>query len=200
LRGQSKRATRDAIVETVDGWLEKNRLSLPEGFSEHSLAIVIPGKRALDVTLYTTVIPLPGPGKLHLRRQQIESNLGEVIEKALKEKLPKLVRTHADKRILLFERQHMNLHPKNMFDEVEKQKPMFPDLALVDEIWIPETMFYEGESYLRFERFENGTLVGSLDFLGANLLDKFENGVFVLGSTVASARASEVLGQDPHLD
>jgi hypothetical protein len=60
----------------------------------------------------------------------------------------------------------------------------------VDEIWILETMLYEGDSYLRFERFENDTLIGSLDVQGAELLDKFENGVLVLGSTVTSTKAS----------
>ena len=53
-----------------------------------------------------------------------------------------------------------------------------------------EPMFYERDSCLRFERFENGALVGSLDFQGAELLDKFENGVFVVGSTVAATKAS----------
>jgi hypothetical protein len=51
-------------------------------------------------------------------------------------------------------------------------------------------MFYERDSYLRFERYEKGTLVGSLDFKGEKLLDKFENGVFVLGSNVDSTKGS----------
>jgi hypothetical protein len=51
----------------------------------------------------------------------MESNLGEVIDKALKQKLPKLARTRADKRILFLERRHMNLYPKSMLDEVEKR-------------------------------------------------------------------------------
>ena len=190
LRGQPKKATRDAIVEAVHSWLKTNRLSLPEGFSEHSFAVVIPGKRALDISLYIRVVPLPGPGELHVRRQQMENNLGEVIENALKNKLPKLVRTRAEKRILFLERQHMTLHPKSMLDEVEKRESMFPDLAKVNEIWILETMFYERDSYLRFERYEKGTLVGSLDFKGEKLLDKFENGVFVLGSNVDSTKGS----------
>lgn len=188
LRGQPKQAARDAIVEAVHSWLKTNRLFLRDGFSEHRFSIAIPGKRALDITLYVRVVPLPGPGKLHVRRQQMESNLGEVIDKTLKKKLPKLVRTHADKRILFLERQHMNLYPKRMLDEVEKRKSTWPDLARVDEIWILETMFYERDFYLRFERFEKGTLVGSLDFQGAELLDKFENGALVLGSTVASTK------------
>jgi hypothetical protein len=90
----------------------------------------------------------------------MESNLGEVIDKALKQKLPKLARTRADKRILFLERRHMNLYPKSMLDEVEKRKSTCPNLARVDEIWILETMLHERDSYLRFERCENDTLVG----------------------------------------
>jgi hypothetical protein len=58
----------------------------------------------------------------------------------------------------------------------------------VDEIWILETMLHGRDSYLRFERCENDTLVGRLDLQGAELLDKFENGVLVLGSTVTSTK------------
>jgi hypothetical protein len=44
-------------------------------------------------------------------------------------------------------------------------------------------MFYTRDAFLGFERFENGTLVGSFYFQGLQLLDKFENGVFALGSS-----------------
>jgi hypothetical protein len=182
LRGQRKKAVRDTIVEAVHCWIKTNRLSIPDGFSEHRCASVgMSAKGALDITLYIRVVPLPGSGKLHVRRQQIDDNLDDVIDKALKKKLPKLVQTNADRRILLLERQHMNLYPSRMLEEIEKRKGIFPELARVDEIWILETMFYESEGYLRFERFENGTLVGSLDFSGARLFDKFENGMFVIG-------------------
>lgn len=188
LRGQRKQATRDAIVEAVHSWIKTNRLSLADGLSGHPFSIAIPGQKALDMTISAKVVPLPGPGKLHVRRQQTESNLGEVIEKALNEKLEKLVKTKADKRILLLERQHMNLDPKQILGEIEKRKARFPNLSYVDEIWFMGTAFYGtdfGGSYLRFERFENARLVGSLDFQGDQLLDKFENGELVVGSTVA---------------
>lgn len=182
LRGRGKRSTRDAIVEAVHTWLKTNRASLPNGFSEHRCATSgNSDKDTRNVTLYVRVVPLPGPGKLHVRRQQMQDNLDEVIEKALKKKLPKLIQTNADRRILILERQHPNLYPSRMLEEIEKRKVAFPDLARVDEIWILETMSYEREAYLRFERFENGVLVGSLDFLGGQLFDKIEGGTFTLG-------------------
>ncbi len=54
-------------------------------------------------------------------------------------------------------------------EEIEKRKAKFPDLTAVNEIWIVETMSYETDSYLRFEHYENGALVGSLDFQGSEL-------------------------------
>jgi hypothetical protein len=183
LRGQRHKLTRDAIVEAVHCWIGANRLSLPSGGSSHPLKIAIPGKAFLDVTLGARVVPLKGPGKLNLHRQQMERNLGDVIERALKKKLPKLVGTVADRRILFLERQHMNLYPEEMLREIEARKSLFPSVASVDEIWILETMFYDRDSYLRFEHYdEDGELIGSLDFSAGSLLDKFENGVVSWGS------------------
>ena len=166
LRGQRKPATRLAIVEAVRGWLKANRLSLPNGVSKHPFSSSTPAKGNLETVLNVRVVPLSGPGKIHIRRQQIESNLGQVIEKALKRKLPKLVQTLADRHILLLERQHMNLCPEGILDEIEKRRPKFSQLTSVDEIWVVETMFYDSDSYLRFEQYEGRTLVASLDFLG----------------------------------
>ncbi len=173
LHHQRKQAARDAIVKAVHSWLKTNRLSLRDGNSEHRCTITgIPRRPDFDITLNLKVFSLPGPGRLHVRRQQIENNLGHVIEKALTKKLPKLVNTVADKRILLLERQHMNLNPAGMLDAIEKRNATFPDLAGVEEIWIVETMFYESDSYLRFEFYENGTVVRSFDFQDKELLDE----------------------------
>jgi hypothetical protein len=186
LRGQHQKATRNAIVESIHSWLKKNRLSLADGRSEHPVQIDIPGTRALEITINIKVVPLPGRGRLHVFRQQMENNLETVIDEALKRKLPKLVRTNADKRVLFLERQHMNLYPSDMLSQIEKRKSVYRELSQVDEIWVLETMFYRGDSFLGFERFENDTLIGSFYFEGPQLLDKFENGVFALGPGIGT--------------
>jgi hypothetical protein len=167
LRFQHKRTGRDRIVSAVHSWLKANRLSLPEGYSEHSCAVTgISNKPKFDVKLYIRVTPFEGAGILHVRRVPTETNLDQVVAAALRRKVPKLVKTVADRRILLFERQHMNLLPKSIFDEVEKLKETFPDLAHVHEFWIVETIFYGtpfGGTYLRFEQYEDGIFVRSLD-------------------------------------
>ena len=142
LQNESKKAARDAIVQSVHVWIKSNRLSLQDGDSQHRCVINgIRGRPSFDIALNLKVVPLQRtsavePGELHVRRQQIDNNLGTVMEKALRSKLPKLVNTEADKRILLLERQHMNLTPQSMLDEIEKWRASFPDLARVDEIWI----------------------------------------------------------------
>ena len=182
LHHQRKQPAREAIVKAVHSWLKTKRLSLPYGAYPRSCPISgIPDKAPFHITLEVKVVPLQrgSAGSLHVRRQQVAGNLGEVIEIALEKKLPKLVSTKADKRILLLERQHMNLHPQSMLSEIEKRRKTFPDLAHVDEIWIMETIFYGsafGGTYLRFELYENGTEVRSFDFDGGKLVMKSEDG------------------------
>lgn len=154
---------RQAIAKSVHEWVRSNRLILAEGMAEHVCPVTgISGEPSFDITLTVRVTSLKRGsaaeyGALHVRRQQVDVNLGQVIEKALTKKIPKLVNTNADKRILLLERQHMNLLPKSMLREIEDRRPSFPDLARVDEIWIVETVFYGtafGGTYLRFELYD----------------------------------------------
>jgi hypothetical protein len=181
LRGQRKPAYRAAMVQGVHDWLRANRLGLPRGFSEHKVPIRVSGGKSHEIQIYVRVTPIPGKGSLTVRRQQMEDTLNDVIERSLTRKLPKLVQTEADKHLLILERQHMNLFPSRILEKIEAQRSRFPELTSVDEIWILETMFYDREGYLRFERFQNGELASSLDFRDAELLDKFENGVVTLG-------------------
>ena len=173
LRGRKEE--QNTIVTAVHDWLRANRESLPDEISEHRCDIAgVSGRPSFSIALYTRVVAIPGKGALSVRRQQMEENLGDVIQKALTKKLPKLVKTAADQRILILERQHMNLYPARMLEEINKRKTAFPDLAKLDEIWIVETMFYERESYLRFERFVNGILAESLSFQGDKFLGDSE--------------------------
>lgn len=185
LQNQPKEIVRNAIVQAVHGWIKANRLALPDGDSEHRCATTIPGWPHFDIILNLKVVPLShgpnaGTGRLHVRRQQVEDNLDQIVAKALREKIPKLVNTNADRRILLLERQHMNLNPRRILNEIEKQMDTFPDLAKVDEIWFLETPFYGtnfGGDWLRFELYKHGTVVSSYDFNGEELVMKCEDGV-----------------------
>ncbi|HYL99882.1 MAG TPA: hypothetical protein VEZ90_13080 [Blastocatellia bacterium] len=185
LRDQIEQS-RVAIVQFVHDWIRSNRLTLPDGISRHPCSVSAgPGERSLDITLSLKVTPLQGGpvaerGCLHVRRQEVRGSLGQVIERALKKKLPKQLNTVADKRILLLERQHMNLAPRRMLHEIDTRRSSFPGLARVDEIWFVETILYGtafGGSWLRFELYEHGDVVTSFDFQGGRLMTKVENGV-----------------------
>jgi len=172
------KGVQEAIVSAVHDWIRANRLSLPQGYSEHRCAVgEVSGTPPFEIRLATKVVPCGNEaGKLHVRRLQVEHTLPEVVKKALSDKLQKLLETKADKHVLLLERQHMNLLPESILDEIEKQKGSFPGLAQLDEIWIVETMIYETEGYLRFEHYNRGAVVSSFDFLGAQLFTRLENG------------------------
>lgn len=173
---------RKAMAKSVHDWIESNRLTLPLGRGKHTCQVTgPPGKPSFNITLNVRVTPLKRgsadePGVLYVRRQQVDANLGRVIEKALRRKLPKLVNTKADKRILLLERQHMDLLPEMMVREIEARRASFPDLAHIDEIWIVETILYGtafGGTYLRFELYDkNGDIIRSYDFNEGTLISE----------------------------
>ena len=179
LQNRPEKAARNAIVRSVHSWIKSNRLVLPDGVSKHHCVITeIPGNSRFTITLNVKVVPLQygsaaETGSLVIRRQLGEDDLGSVIEKALRMKLAKLVNTMADKRILLFERQHMNLLPKRILEEIDKQGASFPDFACIDEIWFVETIGYGTTFFgnnLHFEFYEDGILAKSLHFVDEKLV------------------------------
>jgi hypothetical protein len=175
-----KPPVRHAVAKAVHGWLRDNRLRLTPGNSERLCLVAgTGGKPDFEITLTLKVVALAGEGSLHVRRQQVANTLGDVIERMLTKKLPKLVNTPATRRVLLLERRHMNLMPKQILDEIERCRPSIPALNRVDEIWIVETMFFGtdfGGNYIRFELFENGVETSSYDFEGEQLLTRYEDG------------------------
>jgi hypothetical protein len=69
----------------------------------------------------------------------------------MEKKVTKLVAQPADKHVLILERQHMILVPKQILDEVRKQAVDFPLMASVDEVWILETIGYQPGGHFLFE-------------------------------------------------
>ena len=158
LDGQ-KPAKRNVIVESIHSWIENNRGRLREGI--HPYQCDVPGRPPVTLTIRRHVYgnPRPSPGSLLIRRQQVTNDLDKVIEKALRRKLPKLVETKADRHVLFLERDQFTFHPDLMFAEIERQRPHFPLLEQVDEIWHVETIFFD-QGYVYFE-LRRGTAIGS---------------------------------------
>jgi hypothetical protein len=166
-----KPAMRNLIVQSVRAWISANRLQLREGM--HQYKCDVPGRPKIELTVKFARwrVAKPKPGKLIVGRQQVRNDLDKVVERALRRKLPKLVNTKADRRILLLERDQFTFHPELIFAEIERQRSNFPLLDQVDEIWEVETVFYrqgghvgfelpKGDRWLATMRFENGILTG----------------------------------------
>jgi hypothetical protein len=137
-----KSKEQDRVVNSVHDWLRVNIRALASGESMHTCQIDASGTAvATDVDLQVSVTEDPGfEGAPPLIRRYGPVNVAETVEKALMAKLPKLVGTVADKRILMLERSQWSLSEKDIHDEIERRRLTFPDLAKVDEVWIVETV------------------------------------------------------------
>jgi hypothetical protein len=170
LDGKRQQAKRDEIVESIHSWIAKNRLHLLEG--EHTYPCDVPGMKSVTLTVKRTKFgrSRSKPGTVSIRRHQVVNDLDKVIEKALWRKLPKLVNTAADRHLLFLERDQFTFDPDLIFREIERQRPNFPYLERVDEIWHVETVGYAQADCLSFELRKDDRLLASMGFQGDELL------------------------------
>ena len=148
-------------------WLVVNHAGAPqEGEVEHTVPVGRHrrnGPLLLKITLRTT--SLPGmAGNCLIARDKMPGDLDMVIEKALKTKVPKLVKTAVDKRILLLEREQIGLGDNQIYKEVVKLGPKFPELAKVDELWLVNTSILASEGWSYFTLLDGRGLVELLSF------------------------------------
>lgn len=162
LHGQRSAADRQRIAGALRKWISDNRLTLPIE-EKRDYEVPIPELKA-KLQLQVETVPLPDSGVLHVRRQQTTATLGLIVDRALRRKVPKLTKTPADRRVLILERQHMNLFPLAIMEEIDQRRSAYPHLAGVNEIWIVETMHLASDDYIRFERWENGRQCDHFEF------------------------------------
>jgi hypothetical protein len=149
-------------------WLKANhRLAPKDGESTHLVPVGSSSKLGpLSLRIKLQTSHLPGhPGLTVISRGPMPKNLGDIVEEALNRKLPKLVNTVADRRILLFERQHVSLGDMQIMKEIEKLWSYFPQLDDVHEIWIVDTSILDSEGWIYFRHMDrNRGLIESLSF------------------------------------
>ncbi len=137
------------VNKTLDGWIRDNVAKLDDDRSNHTIRH---GDLEIQITISKMTLPHSEKGILIFRRGVPPDSLPDVMRTAFKKKLPKLVGTPADKRILLFE-QNSLLHGNGEIHEAAKRlAPEFDDLKQVDEIWLIGTVGWESENYLWFTR------------------------------------------------
>ena len=167
----------ERIVDGVHDWLCRNVRLLPTGDSMHTCKI---GGTVPDVILQVRVILEPTFAGHPIIRRYGAINVGETVDKALNAKLPKLVGTSADRRLLLLERSQWTLNELEMHDEIEKRRTAFPALAQVDEVWFVETVTATADGlrgYVEFKRYVNRRRVESIAFNDGKLFAKSKNGM-----------------------
>jgi hypothetical protein len=157
----------DDVGQDLLEWLLVNHTAaLHEGESSHIVQIGATSKNgplALPITLRT--MHLPGmAGSCLIARDKMPSDLEAIVEKALRTKIPKLVATIADKRILLLERDQIALGDHEIYRQIVKLAPAFPDLARVDEVWIANTAILASEHWASFTLMDGRGLVELLVF------------------------------------
>jgi hypothetical protein len=176
LDGQ-KPAKRNVIVESIHSWIANNRLRLRDG--THRYRCDVPELPPVTLTVERNKFGLPRPnqGSMLVRRQQVTNDLDKVIEKALRKKLPKLVNTKANRHVLFLERDQFTFHPDLIFTEIGRQRPNFPLLEGVDEIWHVETIFYRRGGHVYFELRKGDRLLATIAFQNEELLGHSKDGV-----------------------
>lgn len=148
-------------------WLMVNHGAAPkEGESSFTVPVVVSAKNGpLQLTITLRTMSLPGmAGNCLIARDKAPGNLGTVVEKALATKIPKLVKTVADRRILLLEREQIGLGDGQVYSEIVKLAPQFPDLARIDEIWFANTSILASERWVYFTLMDGRGLVELLSF------------------------------------
>ena len=132
------------IGERVKGWFRNERDSFPTGSSVQKvpglpfeLIILVQKERQKE-------------GRVFVGRSAMPDTLKRVIMKSLSEKLPKLVHTPADRRVLVLEKDNVPRGYVEIGQIIESVSHEFLDLAKVDEIWIVNTVAWEKEQVVFF--------------------------------------------------
>jgi hypothetical protein len=137
----------DQVGRRVVEWFRNARLEVRSGDSDHK----IPGL-GFDLPVRIEAMELPdSPGVLVVGRLRPPDKLfSDMVRKALAAKLPKLVKTLADSRILLMEDASMILGMTSFSHEIDVAREDYPDLGRVDSVWLAHTPVWDSERVVWF--------------------------------------------------
>jgi hypothetical protein len=125
------------VGDVLCAWL---KATAPTFARDAESAHMVPGLPfELPLRIQTMIIP-DSPGLLSPGRIMPKDRpFGDVVRTALSNKLPKLVATRADKRILLLEDASMALGLVQVTQELDARRGEFPQLEQVDAVWVCKT-------------------------------------------------------------
>lgn len=163
------------VGEDLLDWLLANHAGAPkEGKCEYTVPV---GRSSKDGPMQLR-ITLGGmnlrakAGNCLIYRNSIPGDLRTVVERALTTKIPKLVKTAADKRRLLLERDQISLGEHEVYEELVRLAPKFPDLAKIDEIWQANTSILASDGWVYFALMDRRGLVELLSFENGTLKER----------------------------
>ena len=162
----------DEVGQDLLDWLLANHANAPvDGEASYIVPVGVGSKNGpLALTITLRIMSLPGmAGNCLISRHKMPGNLEAIVAKALTTKIPKLAGTPADKRILLLERDQMALADSEIYREIVRLAPKFPDLAKIDEIWFVNTSILSSEGWAYFTLVDGRGLVELLTFENAVL-------------------------------
>jgi len=137
-----------AINPAIREWIRGNIGAFPTGRSTH----IIPNLPfELSVALDKSELPRY-EGRIFFMRDKLPASLTEVVRTSFTKKLPKLVATDADSRILLLEQNDIAHGSGTIHDAVKSVGQEFPEMAKIDEIWVVMTIEWERYDYLSYFR------------------------------------------------
>ncbi len=142
-----KRVNWESVGSKLQTWLRQIRRTLPDGKSEHTISDV-----GFDLSVTAWKRPVATGDGVYVGRFGMPSDFCQVVRERVEAKLPKLVDTPADQRVLLFELDSVAQGPPNLADCLEEPEATIAKLQSVDEIWCAQTSAWEAEGRVHFSR------------------------------------------------
>lgn len=162
------------VGEDLRTWIADHQQSLQEGISQHACITARCSKRGpISLEIVVSVTCMPGtPGRCRVARYCVPETLTEGVARALRAKLPKLVNTRADTRVLLLERDQWFPSVLKIFSLIVDLCDTFPEMKQVDAIWFANTAGLATEDYVGFYLVDRRGVAAILNFKGGLLTSK----------------------------
>jgi hypothetical protein len=138
------------VAEVVGNWFEGAKNSFPPGWSYHAIPVL--GSELHLVIERVAMNGDRGVISIMYAHPRMKEQFAEAVVHSVEQKIGKLVKTGADRRILLFQREWLAYSVRDLGGVLDSLAPRFPELAQVDEIWLVDSVFRERDGYLEFHR------------------------------------------------
>lgn len=130
-----------AVAPAIETWYLGTAKTLPEGRSDH----VVPGL-PFPLEVHIEKVAVPGRADFFISRWMPPETLDAVVQKAIADKLPKLLATKADEHLLLLEKNSIARGYGEITEALRGIEAAGTNLDDV-EIWVMDTVALESENY-----------------------------------------------------